>query len=130
MPTLCSFAGIQFLRASPIETVATRGEIMWNKLRVVVILPALFITVAMLGNRILAQKDGGAVHVATNVGAGQPEVKQLLFLMDTDKNGKVSKQEFMNFMSQEFDSLDVNRDGVLDVQELTRPGARLQWVGK
>lgn len=30
------------------------------------------------------------------------EVKQLLLLMDTDKNGKIAKQEFMSFMNVEF----------------------------
>jgi Ca2+-binding EF-hand superfamily protein len=103
---------------------------MRNGLRVVAILAALSVAGAMLGNRKLAQKDGSVVHVAANVGAGQPEVKQLLFLMDTDRNGKVSKPEFMNFMQREFDSVDTNRDGVLDALELTRPQARLQWVGK
>ena len=39
--------------------------------------------------------------------------------MDRDKNGKVSRQEFMKFMSAEFDRLDVNKDGELDVKELT-----------
>ena len=42
----------------------------------------------------------------------------LLQLMDKDKNGKVSRQEFMNFMSDEFDRLDVNKDGKLDATEL------------
>jgi Ca2+-binding EF-hand superfamily protein len=44
--------------------------------------------------------------------------------MDTDKNGKVSKQEFMAFMSAEFDRLDKNKDGELDVSELTKPRMR------
>lgn len=48
------------------------------------------------------------------------ETERLLKLMDTDKNGKVSKQEFMQFMEAEFDRLDVNKDGQLDVGELTR----------
>jgi hypothetical protein len=56
----------------------------------------------------------------TNVDAGLPAAKQLLKLMDTDKNGKVSKAEFMAFMGNEFDRLDVNHDGELDVQELTQ----------
>ncbi len=55
-----------------------------------------------------------------NVNAGLTEVKQLLKLMDTDQNGKVSKQEFMNFMSAEFDRLDVNKDGELDLKELSQ----------
>jgi hypothetical protein len=54
------------------------------------------------------------------VAAGVPATKQLLLLMDTDKNGKVSKQEFMSFMSAEFDRLDINHDGELDVKELTQ----------
>ena len=47
------------------------------------------------------------------------QTKQLLQLMDTDQNGKVSRDEFMKFMAAEFDRLDVNKDGELDVKELT-----------
>jgi hypothetical protein len=47
------------------------------------------------------------------------EVKQLLLLMDKNRNGKVSREEFMRFMAAEFDRLDVNHDGELDVNELT-----------
>jgi EF-hand domain pair len=43
---------------------------------------------------------------------------QLLPLMDKDHSGKVSRQEFMSFMNQEFDRLDINRNGRLDVDEL------------
>ena len=39
--------------------------------------------------------------------------------MDRDKDGKVSRAEFMKFMSDEFDQLDINKDGELDVNELT-----------
>jgi Ca2+-binding EF-hand superfamily protein len=38
--------------------------------------------------------------------------------MDTDKNGKVSKAEFMRFMEAEFDWADKNKDGELDPKEL------------
>lgn len=54
------------------------------------------------------------------VAAGEMEAKKLLLLMDTDKNGKVSRQEFMNFMAAEFDRLDKNKDGQLNVKELTQ----------
>jgi hypothetical protein len=37
---------------------------------------------------------------------GENEVKQLLLLIDTDENGKISKQEWMKFMEAEFDRLD------------------------
>jgi len=58
------------------------------------------------------------------VAAGENPSKQLLLLMDTDKNGKVSKAEFMAFMDAEFDRLDVNHDSELDVKELTQFGIR------
>jgi hypothetical protein len=51
---------------------------------------------------------------------GQQEVTQLLFLLDQDRNGMVSKKEFMNFMSAEFDRLDKDKSGELDVKELRR----------
>ena len=52
------------------------------------------------------------------VAAGEFEAKRLLVLMDADKSGTVSKKEFMDFMAAEFDRLDTNHDGVLDVKEL------------
>jgi len=54
------------------------------------------------------------------VAEGEVEAKRLLLLMDRDQSGKVSHQEFMNFMEAEFDRLDVNKDGELDVKELTQ----------
>jgi hypothetical protein len=60
---------------------------------------------------------------------GEEYAKKLLLLMDLDKSGKVSKQEFMDFMSAEFDRMDTNHDGQLDVKELT--GLRVKsYVGK
>jgi Ca2+-binding EF-hand superfamily protein len=61
------------------------------------------------------------------------EVRQLLLLMDTDNDGKVSKQEFMKFMNAEFERLDTNKNGDLDVKELTNSKVRVSHfasVGK
>jgi len=55
-----------------------------------------------------------------NLAVGEAEAKRMLLLMDKDKNGKVSRQEFMAFMEAEFDRMDVNKDGELDVKELTQ----------
>jgi hypothetical protein len=60
-----------------------------------------------------------------NLVAGEAEAKRMLLLMDADKNGKVSKQELMRFMEAGFDRLDVNKDGELDVKELTRSRVRI-----
>jgi hypothetical protein len=54
------------------------------------------------------------------ISEGEAYAKQLLMLMDRDQNGKVSKAEFMAFMEAEFQRLDVNKDGELDVKELTQ----------
>lgn len=40
--------------------------------------------------------------------------------MDTDKNGKISRAEYMAFMAAEFDRLDINHDGELDVKGLEK----------
>jgi Ca2+-binding EF-hand superfamily protein len=42
----------------------------------------------------------------------------LLLLIDTDQNGKISKQEWMKFMEAEFDRLDKDKRGQLDIKEL------------
>jgi hypothetical protein len=61
-----------------------------------------------------------AGFAAPRVDQGLKQTMQLLVLMETDQNGKVSKAEFMKFMEGEFDKLDVNKDGELDVKELTQ----------
>ena len=49
----------------------------------------------------------------------------MLLLMDTDKNGKISKQEWMKFMEAEFDRLDKDKSGDLDVKDLTQSKLRV-----
>jgi Ca2+-binding EF-hand superfamily protein len=63
----------------------------------------------------------GAARAADNdkKAMADSDTKQLLLLMDQDRNGKISKQEFMQFMEAEFGRLDTNKDGQLDVYELT-----------
>jgi Ca2+-binding EF-hand superfamily protein len=53
-----------------------------------------------------------------NLALGEDEVKQLILLMDTNQNGKISKKEFMSFMEAEFDRLDTDQSGELDPKEL------------
>ena len=40
----------------------------------------------------------------------EANAKELLLLMDTDKSGKISKQEWMKFMEAEFDRLDKRQE--------------------
>jgi Ca2+-binding EF-hand superfamily protein len=60
-----------------------------------------------------------------NLAIGEAEAKRMLVLMDKDRNGKVSKREFMSFMEEEFERLDKNKDGELDVKELTQSRVRI-----
>jgi hypothetical protein len=60
---------------------------------------------------------------------GEEDVKQLLLLMDADKNGKISKEEYMKFMAAEFDRLDKDHSGELDVKELTQSSFRVSHSG-
>ena len=48
----------------------------------------------------------------------EENVKQMLLLMDTDKSGKISRDEWMKFMAAEFDRLDKDKSGELDPKEL------------
>jgi Ca2+-binding EF-hand superfamily protein len=55
---------------------------------------------------------------------------QLLLAMDTNKSGKISKEEWMKFMEAEFDRLDTDHKGRLDIKELTESrlrGASVCW---
>jgi hypothetical protein len=75
---------------------------------------------AGIGTILWAQNPGLAPHVTDKALLTAEEVKRLLLLMDTDKNGKISKQEFMSFMEKEFDRLDKDKSGELDINELKR----------
>jgi hypothetical protein len=63
--------------------------------------------------------------------AATEAAKQLLLAMDTDKTGRISKEEWMRFMEAEFDRLDTDHKGQLDVKELTQSRIRVRpYVGK
>jgi hypothetical protein len=100
--------------------------------RLALILAALCL--AGIGTILVAQNPGLAPHVTDKALLTDDEVKRLLLLMDADQNGKISKQEFMNFMEKEFDRLDKDKSGELDINELRRsqfrPGQPFAHAGK
>ena len=61
---------------------------------------------------------------------GENDVKQLMLLIDADKNGKITKQAWMEFMEAEFDRLDKNKSGELDAQELAQSRLRVSPFAK
>jgi hypothetical protein len=52
--------------------------------------------------------------------------------MDRNKDGKVSKEEWISFMEMEFDRLDTNHDGLVDAKDLEQSQFQLRRgaVGK
>ena len=71
---------------------------------------------AMMGNAF-AQKPA-APKSQDKFALANDDVKELLLLMDTDGNGRISKHEWMNFMEAEFNQLDKEGKGELDPKEL------------
>jgi hypothetical protein len=93
---------------------------------------AVFIaTWAMLGT-VVAQK-ASVPKPQDKLALGEEQAEQLLLLIDTDKSGKISKQEWMKFMEAEFDRLDKDKKGQLDAKELEQSKLRVSHpvhVGK
>jgi hypothetical protein len=69
---------------------------------------------------VIAQAKASVPRPQDTLALGQDAVKDLLLLMEPDRNGKISKQAWMRFMGEEFDRLDKNKKGELDAQELRR----------
>jgi Ca2+-binding EF-hand superfamily protein len=89
-------------------------------------------TGAIVGGDIVAQEadQKAQAQEEKKLAAGEREAKKMLLLMDTDKSGKVSKREFMSFMEAEFERLDINKDGELDVKELTDSRVQVRTRGR
>jgi EF hand len=114
----------------------TRLRIVWaakSKVASAVLIGAGVLGVgAFVGSTVAAQDSDQKVVSPDDkkVAAGEREAKKLLLLMDADKSGKVSKQEFMNFMEAEFERMDINKDGELDVKELTNSRVQVRTRGR
>jgi len=82
----------------------------------VLILASLFAIGAVVGTAF-AQK-ASVPRPQDILALGENGVKQLLLLMEAGKSGKISKAEFLKFMEAEFERLDKNKSGTLDVKEI------------
>ena len=91
------------------------------------------LTALMTGTAALA---GNALAQTTTAMPKQPNVKaiatenakQIMLLMDTDKDGRISKKEWMDFMSAEFDRLDTDHNGYIDQHDLLVTTIHVQHV--
>lgn len=74
----------------------------------------LFLAVSGFAQKADVPKRHDTVAIASE------KVKELLLLMNTNKEGKVSRQDWMEFMEAEFDRLDKEKKGEIDPKELRR----------
>jgi hypothetical protein len=115
--------------------MAQRGSMGWNSpkraarrsrnmLRRSKKIWALVVTLVMLASLGLfgtaAAQKASVPRPQDKLTMGEDAARQLLALMDADKNGKVSKEKYMRFMEAEFERLDKDKKGELDVKELTK----------
>jgi Ca2+-binding EF-hand superfamily protein len=99
-----------------------------NTLSTIPIITVLFAALTLLGN---AAQKASVPKTPDKLTMGEDDVKHLLALMEADKNGKVSRQEYMKFMAAEFDRLDKSKTGELDVKVLTQSNlSATHFVGK
>jgi hypothetical protein len=91
------------------------------------------LSVAFLLTASAAAQKASPPKTPDIVAMGQPQVTQLLLLMEADKGGRVSKDQWMKFMAAEFDRLDKGKNGQVNLKELKgleeRP-TRIAAVGK
>lgn len=100
-----------------------------KKITTIAIASALLVAGGTLGTA-LAQK-ASAPKPQGALALGEEQVKQLLLLMVTNKQGKVSKQEYMKFMEAEFERLDKDKAGELDVKQIAHSNlSASRYTGK
>ena len=85
---------------------------------IIVAITAMVAMGGMLGNA--AAQKASVPKPQDKLALGEDEVKKLLLIMEPDKKGKISKQEYMKFMEAEFERLDMDKNGELDVKKLTQ----------
>jgi Ca2+-binding EF-hand superfamily protein len=104
---------------------------MQNKDKILqsLIVVALLLAICGAQRTAVAQK-ASVPKQQDQLALGENEVKQLFLLIDTQKKGKITKQEWMNFMEAEFDRLDKNKSGELDTTELAQSRLRVSPFAK
>ena len=97
-----------------------------------IVIVGVFVGIWAMQGIAIAQKDS-VLKSQNKLALGEDKVEQLLLLIDTNKTGKVTKQEWMKFTEEEFDRLDKNKSGEIDARELVRsrfPARPFSSVGK
>lgn len=96
-----------------------------TKIVSVIVVIGVLVSLRAMQDRALPQKTA-VPKPQDQLALGEEDVKQLLLLMDTNKTGKITKQEWMKFTETEFDRLDKNKSGKLDAKELAQSILRIR----
>lgn len=96
-------------------------------IRTIAIALVILFAAALVARTIpgIAAQKASVPRPQDTLALGQDEVEQLMLLIAGDKNGKITKEEWMKFMAAEFDRLDKNKSGVLDAKELAQSRLRV-----
>jgi hypothetical protein len=97
------------------QTPIAEGEFTMTRPK---FLAASLLAMAFFGIPAIAQKDGifkrpDPTQLAID------DVKGILLLMNTDTNGKITRQEWIRFMAAEFDRLGPAKKGSIDPTKIT-----------
>jgi hypothetical protein len=100
-----------------------------NRLWSIAAIAAMVAIGGMLGNA--AAQKAAVPKPQDKLALGEDQVKKLLLIMEPDRKGKISKEEYMKFMEAEFARLDKDKNGELDVKKLTQSNMTAsRFVGK
>lgn len=75
------------------------------------------VSAAWAGNA-LAQTTTASPKRPNIPAIAEQNAREIMLLMDTDKDGRISRKEWMDFMSKEFDRLDTDHNGYIDQKDL------------
>jgi hypothetical protein len=93
---------------------------MWKHTNIVsaAFIVAMLISCWPVHEAVVAQTKANVPKLQNTFALGEDAAKQLLLLIEPDKNGKISKQAWMKFTAEEFDRLDKDKKGELDARAL------------
>jgi len=96
---------------------------------VLAVLTVLVATGALLATA--AAQKASVPKTQDRLAMGEDDVRHLLLVMDSSGTGKITKQEYLKFMEAEFERLDKDKAGELDVRKLAKTNvAANRYTGK